>query len=97
MMNLPRVIFQVYFILKIQLIFAKMPSKKISVMFSQRKPFVIENGLNDVPRGLDVSILQNFAQQFQIEIEYIRSNKSLNTIFYSEKTFKQFMEKKSHK
>lgn len=59
---------------------------KISVMLSERNPFVFFNE-NGTPVGLDISIIENFAQKFHLRIDYIVINSSLNEIFSNEKNF----------
>lgn len=59
-------------------------------MFSNREPFVIEDKINYVLNGLDVSIMENFAKKFNFKTEYIRSNQPLNLAFHSEEAFQNF-------
>lgn len=44
-------------------------SREISVMLSERKPFVLFNE-NGMPVGLDVSIIENFARKYKLKIKY---------------------------
>lgn len=56
--------------------------KKISIMFSNRQPFVIANSLSEAKtKRLDVSIIENFSKKFNLKTEYIQSNDSLNLVF----------------
>lgn len=64
--------------------------QKISILFSNFEPFVIENENVNAPTGLDVSIIENFSKKFNLNTEYIRSNKSLNYIFQTESAFRNF-------
>lgn len=52
---------------------------KISIAVSERIPFVILKK-NTTPSGLDIAIIENFAQKFNLQIEYITLNSSLNLI-----------------
>lgn len=65
---------------------------KITVALSERKPFVIFDG-NKSPRGLDVTIIENFAQKFKLQIDYYICNSSLNNVFANEENFESFSEK----
>lgn len=62
---------------------------KIIVALSERKPFTILNEIGP-PNGLDVLIMQNFAQKFKFQVEYIVINSSLNYIFSSAEHFQTF-------
>lgn len=53
---------------------------KITVALSERKPFVIVNQ-NGQRSGLDISIIENFAQTLKRQVEYINVHESLNTVF----------------
>lgn len=65
-------------------------SAKITIMFSHRNPFVIDSDQNLLPRGLDVSIVENFAKKYKLHTKYIRSNGSLNSVFHEEQSFNNF-------
>lgn len=60
---------------------------EISVMFSKHEPFVVESNRSDMIKGLDVSIIANFARKFNLQTKYIRSNESLISAFYLENAF----------
>lgn len=64
-------------------------SKKISVVLSQRKPFVVIDQ-NGPPKGLDVSIVENFANTFNLQINYLIVNMSMNYAFVNEDNFERF-------
>lgn len=55
------------------------PKKKITVTLSGRKPFVILNS-NGAPKGLDVTIMENFAKRLNFGIDYSLVNGSQNYI-----------------
>lgn len=58
-------------------------NRKITVTIPTRNPIAIFDQ-NSVARGLDVLILENFAQKFDLQINYIAVNTSLNHIFSDE-------------
>ena len=64
--------------------------QKISILFSNFEPFVIANQNEEAPKGLDVSIMENFFKKFKLKTEYIRSNQSLTSIFQTEDAFEKF-------
>lgn len=53
---------------------------KLTVAFTEQKPFVILNQ-NGTPSGLDVLIVQNFAKHFNFELKFLPINQSLSSIF----------------
>lgn len=59
---------------------------KITVALSERRPFVIFNPERS-PSGLDVFIIQNFGQKFNLKVEYHFVYESLNHVFSDEKYF----------
>lgn len=63
--------------------------RKITVAISERRPFVTvdQNGRQS---GLDVSIIENFAKKFHFQVEYVKINQSLNSVF----SMKDFNENK---
>lgn len=63
---------------------------RITVAFSERRPFVILKQ-NHTPQGLDVQMIENFANQMNLRIDYVAMNTSLNYAFASEKHFSAFM------
>lgn len=65
-------------------------NKEIVVAFSKRPPFVFydENG---ALRGLDVSIIENFAKKFNFRIKYNEFNESLNEVFSREETIENIL------
>lgn len=86
---------QVFFIIGINSIFAKATSEKIKIMYSHQAPFVIKSDLDGSLKGLDISIMENFAKKMNLHIEYIQSNESLHSVFNSDKKFENFMENHS--
>lgn len=85
----------IIFVILIHLVFlcevqTKKSIEKISVMYSDREPFVIEKKHRNAPGGLDVTIMENFAKKLKLKTEYIRSNQSLNLTFFSEDAFINF-------
>lgn len=67
---------------------------KITVLISEQDPFVIFSKRNQAikPNGLDIFILDAFASKFNLKIEYIKIEKSLNLIFDSHVMTKKFFE-----
>lgn len=66
---------------------SKDPSKKtVTIALSERKPFVTFDQ-NGMPTGLDVSIINNFAQKFNLQISFLIVNVSLNFVFAREENF----------
>lgn len=63
-------------------------SDKLTVMVSQAKPFAFHE--NGVFKGLDVNIVENFAQKMKLSVNYILANESLNYVFGAEKRFNEF-------
>lgn len=60
--------------------------RQITVAFSERKPFVknansINFGQNGRLQGLDIFLIEHFAQKLHIHINYLRINSSINVIF----------------
>lgn len=48
--------------------------KKIKVALSERKPFVILDSNGGSPKGLGVSIVDNFARNSNLQIDYLMTN-----------------------
>lgn len=63
--------------------------RRITVALSEQIPFVILNQ-NKTPTGLDVLIIENFAEKFHLQIDYVIFTSSLNYIFSNEKIFGEF-------
>lgn len=59
---------------------------KITVTLSERKPFAFLNSKGK-PQGLDVLIIQNFAENCNLDEEYVFVNESLNYVFSDEEYF----------
>lgn len=64
-------------------------SRIITVALSEQKPFVII-GEDDSPKGLDVSIIENFAKKLSLQINYVVINSSLNHMFSNEISFNPY-------
>lgn len=62
----------------------------ITVMVSQSKPFAFYE--NHSLKGLDVHIMENFANRFKLQIEYILTNETLNEVFSTNDRFEQFLQ-----
>lgn len=86
---------QLFFALNLFALFANGYKSKVSILFSNREPFVTEDEMSGVPRGLDVSIMENFARKYNLKTEYIRSNQALNLALFSEEAFNEFSQNKS--
>lgn len=65
----------------------------ISVGLSERKPFTYLNE-NGIPKGLDVLIMDNFAKEFNFQLEFIIINSSLNYIFTNKENSDAFLSQK---
>lgn len=59
--------------------------RKITVLISQTKPFAFRE--NGVFKGLDVNIVENFAEKYKLKIRYIVATESLNELFSTERDF----------
>lgn len=66
------------------------PQNEIMVAFSQRQPFVFRSE-DQVLKGLDVLIVENFAKKFQLQIKYIEFNTSLNVMLNDEGSMGHFL------
>lgn len=62
---------------------------KITVAFSKQEPFVSIDQSGRL-KGLDVSIITNFAQKLNLKVEFLFINASLNYILSNEKIFEAF-------
>lgn len=68
--------------------------EKIKVMASHRVPFVIRG--ENLLRGLDIDIVENFAKKHQLKMEYFTPNETLHEIFDSEDRFEIFLQINNH-
>lgn len=67
--------------------------RKLKIMISQRIPFAFnpnDNGVSGL-RGLDILLLDSFAKQYNLHIEYVTFNISLTEIFESEELMETFL------
>lgn len=71
-----------FIVISLILIFSTLEAKKINVMLSQ-----VEQAAN----GLDMKIVENFGKKFDLQIEYVKTNESLNEIFSSEDRIRNFL------
>ena len=55
------------------------PAVKVIVGFSKREPFVYANQLGTL-KGLDISIMENFARKFNLKLEFVEQKISLNEL-----------------
>lgn len=62
---------------------------RITVALSEQFPFVFLDQ-NETPKGLDVLIIENFAKQLYVQIDYVIFNSSLNYVFANKKHFSAF-------
>lgn len=62
---------------------------KITVNLSGRKPFVMLNQ-NAAPMGLDVFIIEHFAQELNLWIDYLAVNISQHNIFTERNNINEF-------
>lgn len=60
----------------------------INILVSEQKPFVIIEPTLEI-RGLDVLIIENFAQKHNLNINYILGNLSINNFFANEASFNE--------
>lgn len=66
--------------------------RKITVAVSEQKPFSYLDQ-NGKPKGIDVEIIENFGRKFNLQIDYVPFNTSLNFQFINEKNFRRFSKK----
>lgn len=78
-------------ILSLQSFEAKSTSN-INVMVSHAEPFVYFDVKKQSLKGLDVEIIKNFAKKFNLKINYIVTNETLNEVFSSENRVVRFSE-----
>lgn len=64
---------------------------KITVAASVREPFITFKTKNDEPKGLDVTILKEFAKKVNISMEFIKIDKKLNEIISSDEQLNDFL------
>lgn len=64
---------------------------QIKIGLSDRKPFVILNE-NELPKGLGVTIVENFAKKYNLQTDYLIINSTTNNIFANESNFERFSE-----
>lgn len=67
------------------------PIKRITIGYSKREPFVYTNRVGEL-RGLDVMIMENFARKFNLKLEYIEHNISLNEISNDNEAFEEYIQ-----
>lgn len=65
--------------------------KRITVMVSLAEPFAFFDNKKQALDGLDVKIIENFGRKFDLKINYIVVNETLNEVFGSEDHFRSFM------
>lgn len=95
-MNKSTVLSQVLFILGVVSFIEPQANQRISIMYSKRSPFVMQSG-SAPPKGMDVSIIENFARKFNLQIDYVQSNESLNSAFFSANDYDGFKRSKTIK
>lgn len=87
--------FKIHLIVGIQIIFyilshATILKRKITVMISSTpEPFVFSGNQT----GIDISILDSFAKQFDFEINFIQSNESLLEMFASDNSTEVYLKR----
>lgn len=70
------------------------PRHEMSVAFTQRVPFVFRDQQH-VLKGLDVSIIENFAEKFHLKLKYIEYNISMNKVFNLEDSLENVLLKRN--
>lgn len=56
--------------------------RNLKVMASISEPFVIFDSKTSTLKGLDVDIINNFAKKYNLAVEFVIANESLNEAFY---------------
>lgn len=69
---------------------------EIKVMVSNRKPFVVYDGENEIFSGLEVAIVENFSRKMNKQIEFIKSDVDLQNIFGSANAIRNFFNQSIH-
>lgn len=64
--------------------FESQSGRTIKVMASLSEPFVILDEKLSTLRGLDVDIINNFAKKYNLVVEFVIANESLNLAFSSD-------------
>lgn len=59
-------------------------------MLSKREPFAHHNSENQALQSLDFNMMKNFGKMFNIPIEFVVANETLNEVFSTEDRFKAF-------
>lgn len=68
-------------------------TEKIFVGFTKREPFVSIDQIG-TQKGLDEFIMNNFARKFNLSLEYVEKNISLNEISNNKETFEEYIKQK---
>lgn len=65
---------------------------RIVVGFAKREPFIYANKFGTL-KGLDVSIMENFARKLKLKLEFVEQNFSLNEVSNNNKNlFEDYMQ-----
>lgn len=67
---------------------------KISVALFGRSPFIMLNQ-NEAPKGIDIILIETFAQKLNLKINYFLVNTSLNYVFSDETNFNAYQNQTS--
>ena len=69
------------------------PTEKIIVGFSKREPFIYANKSGTL-KGLDISIMENFARKFNLKLEFVEQKISLNELSNNnKKVFEDYVQR----
>ena len=64
------------------------PTERIVVGFLKREPFIYANRFGTL-KGLDISIMDNFASKYNLELEFVEQNISLNEMSNNNELFSE--------
>lgn len=82
------ILLEVSFVLAVHLKNYKL-NRIITVALSERIPFVIFDR-NGTPNGLDILIIENFGRKFNLQIDYLVVNSSLNQVLMTKQDWSSF-------
>lgn len=68
--------------------------RKITVMASVSKPFIFHE--NKSLKGMEIELINGFANKFELNVDYIVANESLKEVFNNVNRSNQFMQSTEH-
>lgn len=66
--------------------------RNINIMVSQSEPFAYFDAKKHSLKGLDVEIIKHFAKKYELKINYVVTNETLNEVFNSKIRVDNFLE-----